>query len=226
MPKKLESFLQTDNHLSGPIIAAARENNSLSCKVAPLGLCPRPHFPLPQTIKPNGSEQFPWEQIDSVKGWVVEEGFLKYLSAIIKNYSQFKDLSPARLAREAVNYANKAHFGDERKCKLLGYWQDYLSESEALDQTPNTTQTPDTTLAYALVQDELRRQQEQQIIRASNKDIPHNPQVLDELRAKLQSVLTAPKVPRSRFASSVDFRAVEAQLKLERSSSCTAIKTI
>jgi hypothetical protein len=102
---------QTDGLLSGTI-ASARENNSLS-----------------RITKPNGSEQFPWEEIDPVKGWGIEGGFLKYLSSAVKDYSQFKDLPLRRFAREVVNYANKAHFDVERKCKLFGYWQDYQEES-------------------------------------------------------------------------------------------------
>ena len=78
--------------------------------------------------KLDGSEQFPWEQIDPMKGWMVEKGFFDYVAIAVKNYSQFKGLPIRQFLREIANYINKAHFDGERKCKLLGYWQDYQDE--------------------------------------------------------------------------------------------------
>jgi hypothetical protein len=40
--------------------------------------------------KPNGAEWFPWEKHAAMKGWFCDEGFLRYVWPLVKDYTNFK----------------------------------------------------------------------------------------------------------------------------------------
>lgn len=130
------SIQQTDEFSSGSIIPAS-DNHSLS-----------------KFRKPNGSEQFPWEQTDPIKGWTTEEGFLKYVWPLVKGYTNFKDIQnlPLKATRRAlIKYVNKAHYEPERREEMFGHWEDYQDELNGVSDVYS-----DFTQSEATRQDELQ----------------------------------------------------------------------